>query len=99
MSAFGTKRTWRDVRPMSAIGGKADNELGEIARREADLIASFPPEVPTSVGRFSHSPSWNARLRSARAAGLGSRAPCPWHGHSCRESRQQHDGTSLRIRD
>ena len=23
-SAFGTKRTWRDVRVMSAIGGKAD---------------------------------------------------------------------------
>jgi len=48
-----------------------------ITHREADMIAGSSLEVIISVGRFSYSPSWNARWRSARAAGLGSRAPCP----------------------
>jgi hypothetical protein len=35
-------------------------------------MAGFPMEAFTSVERFSYSPTWIARLRSARAAGLGS---------------------------
>ena len=42
----------------------------QLAHREADAIVSFPMEVFTSVGRFWCSPSWNTRLRFARAAGL-----------------------------
>lgn len=63
------------------------------------MIACFPLEVFTFVGRFSRLPSWNARLRSARAAGLKSHALYPWHDRSCRGNRQQHDGTLLRIRE
>jgi hypothetical protein len=70
-----------------------------LTHREARVLAGFPMEVFISVGRFLYSPSWNARLRSAHAAGLGWRVPCPWHGRSCRENRLQHDGTLLRTRD
>jgi hypothetical protein len=70
-----------------------------LAQREAGVLASFPLEVFISVGRFLYSPSWNARLRSAHAAGLGWSAPCPWRGRSCRENRLQRDGTLLRTRD
>jgi hypothetical protein len=69
-----------------------------LAQREAGVFAGFPLEVFISVGRFLYSPSWNARWRSVRAAGLGWRAPCPWHGRSYRETRQQRDGTLLRTR-
>ena len=42
--------------------------LCEIAQREA---GGFPLEALTSAGRFSRSPSWNALVHSARAAGPG----------------------------
>jgi len=36
MSAFGTKRTSRDVRYLSAFGGTADNDGGRISRHRPD---------------------------------------------------------------
>ncbi len=70
---------------ISPTGGRRDRRL--------------PLDVVISVGCFSHSPSWNARWHFARAVGLGSRAPCPSYGRSCRESPRQRDGTLLRTRD
>src|SRR5579864_7517764 len=58
------------------------SEFHHLGHREADVIASVPMEILTLVGRFWHSPIWNAHARSARAAGPGSRAPYPWHVHS-----------------
>ena len=70
--------------------------LCEIAQREA---GGFPLEALTSAGRFSRSPSWNALVHSARAAGPGPRALYLWHDHSCRGSPQRHDATLQRIND
>ena len=39
MSANGTKRTWRDVRLMSAFGSKADITAKLLTRDEAQRIA------------------------------------------------------------
>jgi hypothetical protein len=75
----------------------ATNCVG-LTQREADVPAGFPLEVFISVARSLCSRSWNARLHSARVAGLEWSAPCPWRGRSCRETRQQRDGTLLRTR-
>jgi hypothetical protein len=40
MSAFGTKRTFRDWVPMSAFGGKADIEAKLLTKDEARRIAT-----------------------------------------------------------
>jgi len=41
-SAFGTKRTWPDVRAMSAFGGKADIALADV-RTSAIMMAKQEP--------------------------------------------------------
>jgi hypothetical protein len=73
--------------------------LCQFRHREADVFASFPAELITSVDCFWWSPSGSDCLPSANAVGLGSRVPCPWHGHFCRVHRPRRDGIWQRFRD
>ena len=82
---------------IGAVGQTSERD--EWAHREADVIASLAMDVLTSVGRFWYSPFSNAHSRSARAAGPGQRALCPWHGHSYHEPRRRRDGTLQRTRE
>ena len=97
--AFGTLRSLgceasaHFPRHCQALGRVGASPPG--SRRDRRL----PRETVTSVGRSWPAPSWNARWHSARAAGLGSNAPCPWRGRCCREPRPRHDATSPRICD
>jgi hypothetical protein len=77
----------------------ASHAEGSLARRGSRRDCQTPPEVVISVGCFLHAQSWNVPLRTAIAAWPGSNAPCPWHGHSCRENRRRRGVILRQTRD
>ena len=70
MSASGTKRTWRDVRLMSAFGGKADIVLRFMLQRAVDggLVELLRPNMirqaleESIARRYHESHIWPAFL-------------------------------------